>query len=251
MNRKPLLEDKVCLVTGTSRGIGRAIAERFAAEGAVVYANGRTESGLDEWAVQCAKRYATAVIPVYFDVRDSDGAKQAVMRIKKEHGRLDVLVNNAAVVSYEMIGMIDIQRMREMFEVNVVSVIELLQLVARLMMRQSSGSIINLSSVVATRGVGGQMAYAATKGAIISLTKSAAKELAPKGIRVNAIAPGMVDTERFRETMERLFRDKASAIGMGRLARPEEVADACIFLASDLSSYVTGQILEVDGSILL
>jgi len=250
-NRSRQLENKVCLVTGATRGIGRAIAERFAEEGALVYANGRTDGGIDEWARKCGEVHRTVVTPVYFDVRDIAGAKQAVMQIKREHERLDVLVNCAGVVTYEMIGMIDLDRLREMIDVNVVAVIQMIQLVSRVMSRNKAGSIINISSIAGSKGVAGQMAYSATKGAVIALTKSAAKELAPQGIRVNAVAPGMIDTERLRHAMERLFKEKIDAVGMGRLGRPEEVADACVFLGSDHSSYVTGQVLEVDGSTII
>ncbi|MCA1745993.1 MAG: SDR family oxidoreductase, partial [Bacteroidales bacterium] len=184
MSEKKLLEGKVSLVTGTSKGIGRAIAERFAQNGAIVYANARTESSIDQWANDCSQKNQTQVIPVYFDVRDASKAKQAIMQIKKDHQRLDVLVNNAGMVSYEMLGLINIENFREMMEVNVVSVVQLIQLATRLMGRQGGGSVINISSIVGVKGVKGQLAYSATKGAVISLTKSAAKELAPQNIRV-------------------------------------------------------------------
>lgn len=251
MNRKRLLDGKVCLITGTNKGIGRAIAQRFVEEGAVVYANARTKGSVDQWAVESSEKNNTRIIPVYFDVRDMAAAKKAVMQIKKDHQRLDVLVNNAGMVSYELLGMINIEKFREMLEVNVVSVIQLIQLTTRLMGRQGSGSVINISSIVGDKGVKGQLAYSASKGAVISLTKSAAKELAPQNIRVNALAPGMIDTERLRGVMEKSFSERISDIGMSRLGKPEEVADACIFLASDLSSYVTGQILGIDGSTVI
>jgi 3-oxoacyl-[acyl-carrier protein] reductase len=251
MRVKRLLEGKISLITGSSKGIGKAIAERFAQEGAIVYANSRKQGSIDQWAHECSVENETQVIPVYFDIRDSYSAKEAIMQIKKEQQRLDVLVNNAGVVSYEPLGMIDFEKFREMWEVNVVSVIQLIQLVSRLMARQTSGSIINISSIVGTNGVKGQLAYSATKGAVISLTKSAAKELANLNIRVNAIAPGMIDTERLRDVMEKKFINRISDIGMGRLGKPEEVADVCVFLASELSSYVTGQIIGVDGSSII
>lgn len=246
-----LLEGKVCLVTGTSRGIGQAIAERYAEEGAVVYANARTQGSLDEWARECGNKYNATVIPLYFDVTDAAAAKQAVLKIKADHQKIDVLVNNAGMVTYELLSMINFDSLRSMFEVNVIAIIQLIQLVSRIMTRQKSGSIINMASIVGTNGVGGQLAYSATKGAVISLTKSAAKELAPSNIRVNAIAPGMVATERLVEVFEKSFKDRLSDIGMGRLAKPEEIANACVFFGSDLSEYVSGQILGVDGSTVL
>jgi 3-oxoacyl-[acyl-carrier protein] reductase len=242
-----ILDKKVCLITGTSRGIGRAIAEKFAEEGAVVYANAREIGSIDEWSKECSERNQTKVVPVYFDVVDYAAVKQAVMQILKDNQRIDVLVNNAGIVSYELLGMIQLENMRNMFEVNVIAVIQLIQFVSRIMARQKGGSIINISSIVGVKGVKGQLAYSATKGAVISITKSAAKELAAQNVRVNAIAPGMIDTERLSAVMEKSFSERISDIGMGRLGKPSEIANACVFLGSDMSEYVSGQILGVDG----
>jgi|SRR5690554_815963 len=243
-----LLKEKVCLVTGTSKGIGKSIAEAFAKEGAVVYANARTPKCLDDWAFELSNKNQGKVIPLYFDITDLKAARDAVMKIRSDEGRIDVLVNNAGMVTYEMIPMVQMETFKEMFEVNVVGAFNLLQIVSRLMTRQKSGSIINMASIVADRGAKGQVSYATTKGAIIALTKSAAKELAPNQIRVNAVAPGMVSTKRFVEVFENKFSDKINNIGMGRLADPQEIADLCVFLASDMSGYVTGQIIGIDGS---
>jgi len=241
-----LLTDKVCLVTGANKGIGRAIAARFASEGATVYANARSEGSLAGLIEE-----HPSIIPIYFDVTDGAAAKQAIMQIKSGHQRLDVLVNNAGMVTYEMLSMIDFDVFRTMFEVNVVGTLQLMQLASRLMSRQKSGSIINMASIVGAEGSKGQLSYAATKGAVIAATKSAAKELAPLNIRVNAVAPGMVATERFTEVFERSFSDRLDQVGMGRLATPDEVANVCVFLASDMSTYVTGEILGVNGSTVL
>jgi 3-oxoacyl-[acyl-carrier protein] reductase len=251
MSSGKLLEKKVCLITGTSSGIGRNVAERFAEEGAIVYANSRKPGSIDEWADDCSLRNKTSVFPAYFDVTDYSAMKQAVLRIVKEQQRIDVLVNNAGVVTYELLGMIQLEKLRNMFEVNVIAMIQLIQLISRIMSRQKNGSIINISSIVGVKGVKGQLAYSATKGAVISLTKSAAKELSSQNVRVNAIAPGMIDTERFSAVFEKSFKEKISDIGMGRLGKPADVANACIFLGSDLSEYVSGQVLGVDGCIIM
>lgn len=243
-----LLKGKVCLITGTNKGIGQAIATAFAREGATVYAHSRDSNGIASWADQLAKKYDTKVIPIYFDLVDFEHAKNQVMHIKSIEGKIDVLVNNAGMVTYEMIPMVQLDVFRKMWEINVIGTFNLLQIVSRIMGRQKSGSIINMASIVGEKGAKGQVSYATTKGAVIAMTKSAAKELAPLNIRVNAIAPGMVGTERFKGVFEKNFKEKINTIGMGRLAEPSEIAEVCVFLGSDMSTYATGQVLGVDGS---
>ena len=240
-----LLENKIAIVTGAGRGIGRAIAEKFASEGAIVYAADVREDDL-KWTEDNA-----FVHSITLDICDFAAVKNAVMAIKKEHGQIDVLVNNAGLISYEMMSMIDYDKFRKMIEVNVVALIHLMQMVARIMTRRNEGSIINMASMVAVKGAAGQLSYAATKGAVISATKSAAKELANNHIRVNAIAPGMVGTERFKAVLEVKFSQKINDIPFGRLAEPEDIANAALYLASDMSCYVTGQVLGVDGAAVI
>lgn len=245
-----LLEKKVCIITGAAQGIGRAIAEQFAADGAIVYACDMKEGAMDEWATECAEKYQTKIVPLYFDVTDAAAVKTAFMSTFKAEGRIDVLVNNAGVVFNKKIGMILRPETELMFRVNVIAVIEMVQLVSRLMQRNGGGSIVNIASVTAVLGSPGQSAYSATKGAIISFTKSAAKELASLGIRVNAVAPGIVKTERFAELYEQSGEKidaRIQRIALGRLGTPEDIANACSFLASNRASYISGQILGVDG----
>ena len=244
------LENKVCIITGAAQGIGKSIAERFAGDGAIVYACDRQEGSMDVWVKQWAAVQDTGVIPLYFDVADDAAVKSAFMSIFKREGRIDVLVNNAGVVFNKKIGMIVRPETELMFRVNVIAVIEMVQLVSRLMARNGGGSIVNIASVTAVLGSPGQSAYSATKGAIMAFTKSAAKELAPLGIRVNAVAPGIVKTERFSELYEESgekIDTRIRKIALGRLGTPEDVANACAFLASDRASYISGQILGVDG----
>lgn len=246
-----LLENKVCLITGCAKGIGKKIAERFASDGAIVYANDLVEGQMDDWAKDLSAKCGTSVIPLYFDICDFEAVKRAVIQIKKEQGRIDVLANNAGIVTYEPLLLIDYEKLRKMFEVNVIAMIHLIQMVSKLMTRQKSGSIINMASIVGVKGAKGQLAYSATKGAVVSITKSASKELAEYNIRVNAIAPGMVATDRLMNEMKGRFDDRINTIGMGRYADPTEIADAFSFFASDRSKYVTGQILEVEGCFAL
>ena len=240
-----LLEGKICLITGATRGIGRSIAERFAQEGGLVYANARKEEDIEAWIPDNLK---ASILPICFDLSDAETIRQAVLKIKKERGKLDVLVNNAGIVTNENLGRISLDSLRKMFEVNVFGLIELSQLVAtRFMAKQKSGSIVNIASIVGVEGSKGQTGYSASKGAVISITKSMAKELAPSNVRVNAVAPGMIETERLKITIKDVYKDNIPEIGMGRLGKPQEIADACLYFASDLSSYTTGQIMVVGG----
>lgn len=235
-----LLENKVCIITGAAQGIGRQIAEQFAADGAIVYACDRQDFTANNEHIH----------PVVLDITDATSVKTAFMQIFKTEGRIDCLVNNAGIVYNRKIGMITREETERMFLVNVIAAMELLQLVSRLMARCGGGSIVNIASVTAVLGSPGQVAYSATKGAIISMTKSAAKELAAQGIRVNAVAPGIVKTERFAELYESdgdKIDDRIGRIALGRLGTPEDIAHACAFLASDRANYISGQILGVDG----
>lgn len=242
-----LLKDKIVLITGCSRGIGRAILEKFAQNGAVIYANARTDGCLDEAASKLSGKYGAEVIPVYFDVTDDAAVKECFMRIRKEKNRLDILVNNAGIMQNALLGMIDQKTVKDIFAVNVFAPLNLMQYAIKFMDRQKSGSIINMASIVGIRGSAGQAAYSASKGAIIAMTKSAAKELSPKGIRVNAIAPGIIDTDLISSIDPEKMEANISRIGLRRLGNPNEVANAALFLASDMSMYISGQILCVDG----
>ncbi|MDM8298506.1 MAG: SDR family NAD(P)-dependent oxidoreductase [Enterocloster aldenensis] len=246
-----MLKGKICFVSGASRGIGREIVKNFVANDAIVYANIRTLGALDTWIDELPSNMSVNIRPIVLDICDSQAVKDALLRIKREHGRIDVWVNNAAIAYNEAIGMISQEHVRQMFETNVLAVIENIQLVSRLMIRQKAGSIINISSIVGVKGDAGQMAYSATKGAVIALTKSAAKELAPYQIRVNSIAPGLTKTDLMQETAASFLEKRISNIGMGRVAEPKDIANACLFFASNLSEYVTGQILGVDGASII
>lgn len=241
-----LLKDKVCLVTGASKGIGKAIAENFAEEGAIVYANARKIDSIESKVIGTGK-----ICPIYFDIRNTQAIKKAMMQIKKEQGQLDVLVNNAGIIENAWIGLITHDQIVNTFETNVFALIELIQLATKLMVRQKFGSIINIASIVGDKGDPGQLVYSASKGAVIAITKSGSKELASKNIRVNAIAPGMIDTDMFNSVDEELKAEKISNIGMARLGTAEDIAKAAIFFASDLSEYVTGEILGVNGSMIM
>ncbi len=245
-----LLKDKVIIITGAGRGIGRVIAEQFARDGAIVYANDLQEGEMDAWANDCATRNDTKVIPICFDVTDSAALKACLMSIFKAEGRIDCVVNNAAIIANQKLGMVTKPLLEKMYAVNVFAVIDMIQIASRLMARNGGGCFVNMASITGVVGSPGQVAYAASKGAVIALTKSAAKELAPQHIRVNAVAPGIIETERFKELYEsdgEKIEQRIGRIALGRLGTPQDVANAVSFLASDRASYISGQILGVDG----
>lgn len=248
-----LLEKKVCIITGAGRGIGQAIAQLFAEHGATVYANDLVSGCMDAWVEEFNKGCDQGkVVPAYFDITDETQVREVVMNIKKEAGRIDVLVNNAGVEFNELIGMISEDNMQKMFKVNVFGTINMLQIVSRIMGRQpEGGSIINISSMTGLRGSKGQLVYSATKGAVISLTKSAAKELALKNIRVNSVAPGLTMTPMMEKADPEKLKDRINNICMGRLAQPLDIANGCLLFACDLSGYISGQILPVDGCTIM
>lgn len=245
-----LLQGKVCIVTGAARGIGRETALLFASEGATVAVNDSRTGSADDWISQSG--LCGNLCPYYFDISDSSAVRANVMDIKKRYGHIDVLVNNAGVEFNELIGMISRENMEMMFNVNVYGMIEMIQAVSRVMARnENGGSIINISSMVGLRGNAGQLVYSATKGAVIAITKSAAKELAPKKIRVNSIAPGLTQTEMMEQADIEKLQGRIHNICMGRVAQPKDIAGGCLLLASDHSGYISGQVLPVDGCTMM
>ena len=235
---KELLEGKIALITGAGRGIGKVIAEQFVADGAIVYVN-----DLQEPKVDGAK-------PIAFDVTDSNALKAGLMQIYKAEGRIDCIVNNAAIIQNQKLGMVTKQLLEKIYAVNVFAVIDMIQIASRLMTRTGGGCFVNMASITGVVGSPGQVAYSSTKGSVITITKSAAKELAPLKIRVNAVAPGIVRTERFEELYEKTgdkINERIEKIALGRLGTPQDIANAVSFLASDRASYISGQILGVDG----
>ena len=243
-----LLEGRVALVTGASRGIGAAIARTFAAEGATLLLCARGE-GVET----VARELNTASRPVRAmrgDVSDAAFARELIASARKEHGRLDVLVNNAGILRQGLIGMTSVDQMRELLEVNVLGIMTLTQYAIRVMDSKQFPSVINLASIAGTQGLEGVSAYSASKAAVVGFTLSSAKELASKGIRVNAIAPGFIDTDMVRGVTADWYERRIQSIRMGRIGTPEDVAGVVLFLASPLSRYVTGQVIGVDGGMM-
>jgi 3-oxoacyl-[acyl-carrier protein] reductase len=246
-----MLEQKIVLITGATRGIGFAIAKVFAKAGAHVILNGRDNNRLDKVVNDIAKYATQDVDRLCFDVSDPQMVKEGFQALFKMTKGLDVLVNNAGVLDDALLGMVTPEQIERVYGVNAFSALYCSQYAARLMQRRKGGSIINVSSIIGVNGNEGQAVYGSSKAALIGMTKSLAKELAPSNIRVNAIAPGFIDTDMARSIPDEIFQQRLDSIKMGRIGNPEEVANTALFLASNLSSYVTGQVIGVDGGMLI
>ncbi|MGI6073087.1 MAG: 3-oxoacyl-[acyl-carrier-protein] reductase [Fermentimonas sp.] len=242
-----LLEGKTALVTGAARGIGKAIALRFAAEGANIAftdlkideVGEATQKEIEAFGVKC-KGYAS-------NAADFKGTHSVVEEIVKDFGRIDVLVNNAGITKDGLIMRMSEDQWDAVIAVNLKSAFNFIHAVTPVMMRQKSGSIINMSSVVGVSGNAGQANYSASKAGMIGLAKSTAKELGSRGIRANAIAPGFIITDMTGQLSEEVRKEWAKQIPLRRGGTPEDVANVALFLASDLSSYVSGQVVNVCG----
>ena len=246
-----LLAGKRVLITGATRGIGLAIAERFAAEGASLYLNGRDGPRVSQLAERLSREFGVACAPLLFDVADPEAVKAAFRELFAQTKVLDVLVNNAGILDDALIGMVTPAQIERTFACNSFSVLYCSQYAARMLQRNGGGSIINLASIIGRVGNAGQAVYGGSKAAVIGMTQSLAKELATQQIRVNAIAPGFIDTDMAHSLSEDKFQQRLDSIAMGRIGSAGEVAKVALFLASDLSSYVTGQVIGVDGGMLI
>lgn len=246
------LSGRVAIVTGSSRGIGWAIAKRLAENGATLILNGVSNAeALEERTAELRDTYGIEATSVLGSVADDAGAQALIRKAHSSYRRLDIMVNNAGVLKDGLIGMIQSADIDETLNINLRGVITGTQAAARLMQRGKSGSIINISSIIGRVGNRGQLVYGASKAGVIGATYSAAKELAASDIRVNAIAPGYINTDMIRQIPAEMHEERMASIAMQKIGEPEDIADAALFFASDLSRYVTGQVLGVDGGMLI
>ena len=242
------LKGKTAMITGCNRGIGKAMVEKFASEGANIICAIRKEN--PEFRAEAnvwAEEYGVNVDFVYFDLADEDSIKTAFKALQKEKRTIDILVNNAGIPAGGFLLMTSLVKVKEVMQVNFFSQILITQLAAKMMMKQRKGSIINMSSVTALDNQGGWTAYGSSKAAMISFTRTIARELAAFGIRVNAVAPGLIETQMGGEMDEKYQTDMLARADLGRKGTPEEVANVVCFLASDEASYITGQVIRIDG----
>ena len=246
-----MIKEKNAVVTGARRGIGRAVVEAFARNGANIWACVRTKDLCfeDEMAA-LSKKCGVWIETVYFDLADDEQIKAGVRQIQKKKLPVDVLVNNAGMISESTsFLMTSMTKLKEIFQVNFFAQIMLTQYISRLMIRQKLGVIINISSIAALNGEPGQLEYVCSKAAMIGATKKLSIELGEYNIRVNTVAPGIIDTEMGNRVQEQLLEKILAKSIMQRKGSPEEIADTVAFLSSDKASYITGQIVCVDGGL--
>lgn len=246
-----MLEGKIALVTGASRGIGRAIAIKLANEGAfvVINYNGSVDKAKETLAM--IEEAGNKACISGFDVSNEEACKAGIDNILKEYGRIDILVNNAGITRDKLLMAMSEEEFTSVIDTNLLGTFHTIKFLIRNFMKQKGGSIINIASVSGIMGNVGQANYSASKAGIVGLTKTAAREYASKGIRVNAVAPGFIGTDMVDNMTEEAKGQIESRIPLGRIGQPSEIAEVVAFLASEKASYITGQVIKVDGGMAI
>lgn len=242
-----LLSGKKALVTGSSRGIGKEIAKKFISEGACVWGICTKPSAAKEELETLAKENGVTFVEMYANAGDAEVWANTIKEALKQAGSFDVLVNNAGITKDGLSFRMKMEDWQNVININLTSAFIASQIVSSDMIRQRKGSIINMSSIVGVHGQGGQVNYSASKAGLIGLTKSLAKETGSRGVRVNAIAPGFIQTDMTGALPEDLQKAMIDSVPLKRAGVPEDIANATVFLASDMSTYITGQVIGVDG----
>ena len=245
-----LLENKSAIITGATRGIGRGIAIEFAKQGANIAFTYSSSVAAAESLETELKAFGVAAKGYQSNAADFDAAQELAKEVLKEFGAIDILVNNAGITKDNLLMRISEDDFDSVIEVNLKSVFNLTKAVIRPMMKQRAGSIINMSSIVGLKGNAGQANYAASKAGIIGFSKSVALELGSRNVRSNVVAPGFIETEMTDKLDAAVVQSWRDGIPLKRGGKPQDIANACVFLASDMSAYITGQTLSVDGGMM-
>lgn len=249
MNKK-VLEGKTVIVTGTAKGMGRQMVQTFAENGANIFAHARTET--DEHKFFCrnlAKSNCVQIMPLYFDLRDTESIKEAVKEIRGTKLVIDGLVNNAGITYNALFQMTNIDELRNQMEVNFFAPFLFTQYISKLMVRNKKGSIVNISSSAALDGNSGKSAYGASKAALLAMTLSISEELGASGIRANVICPGVTETDMLSTMPDYIMNIQKEATFLKKVGEPTDIANTAMYLLSDYSSYITGQVIRVDGGV--
>ena len=244
-----LLKGKTAVITGCNRGIGKKILETFSEHGATIFACVRNiDNEFTVFLNSLTDKYNNQIVPIKFDLANNDEIKEASSTIINSKKNIDILINNAATIHTAIFQMTSVKKLKEIFDINFFSQSVFTQYILKSMVKNKKGSIIYVSSSSALDGNEGRSAYSAAKSALLTQSKVLSREIGIHNIRVNAIAPGLTDTDMMKKnTDEKTIKDVLSRVSLRRMARPEEIAGSTLFLASDLSSYITGQVLRVDG----
>ncbi|MCR4754950.1 MAG: SDR family oxidoreductase [Lachnospiraceae bacterium] len=242
------LSGKNVIITGSTRGIGRSILELFARNGANIWACARTRNDDFESEIHVlSEKHHVWITPIYFDLFDEDSVKKGIQQIIREKKPIDVLVNNAGMAYGGLATMTPVSKLKEIFQINYFAQVQIMQLILHVMIRQKSGSIVNMASIGGIETASGYLAYGSSKAALIYATKSCSHEVGEYGIRVNAIAPGLVETDMGGFKSDEEIQKILNRSSLHRKADPYEIANCALFLASDKSSFITGQTLIADG----
>ena len=246
-----MLTGKIALVTGASRGIGAGVAKKLAASGAYVYVNYNGSAARADEVVNEIVTAGGQAEAIQCDVADFDKCKEMIDKIIADKGRIDILVNNAGITRDDLLMKMSEDEFDAVISTNLKGCFNTIRHASRYLLKQRAGKIINMSSVSGVAGNAGQANYSAAKAGVIGLTKSVAKELSSRGINCNAIAPGFIETEMTAAMTDKAKEATIAAIPLGRTGQPEDIAKAVLFLASDMSDYITGQVINVDGGMVI
>jgi len=248
MNTKNILDGKSAIITGCARGIGSAMLEKFAVHGANVWACVRKLT--PEFAERCnelSDRYSVQIIPLCFDMTNKEEMKKAVQLVMKSEHKVNVLVNNAGITYNALYQLTPEAALREQMEINFIAPFLFTQNIVKLMLRYGSGSVINVASTAAIDANSGRSAYGASKAALSCATRALSREVGMQGIRANVIAPGITETDMITSMTDAVIAETVAGTDLRRIGSPSDIADVAVYLASDLSSYITGQVFRVDG----